>query len=114
MHRARKGQQRTFGMKMHIGADSRSGLAHSTVVTSANVRDKNPLPNLLRGNGRGVHGDSACSSLQDLIASKAPEAKDFTNVRYRGWAKNATRAFTALALANIFVARGPLMAQLRP
>ena len=35
----------------------------------------------------------------------------FGKVRYRGLAKNATRAFTALALANIYLARGPLMAQ---
>jgi hypothetical protein len=33
---------------------------------------------------------------------------------YRGLAKNATRSFTALALANIFLARVPLMAQVRP
>ena len=29
----------------------------------------------------------------------------FGKVRYRGLKKNATRAFTALALANIFLAR---------
>ena len=37
----------------------------------------------------------------------------FSKVRYRGLAKNATRAFTALALANIYLARQPLMAQVR-
>jgi IS5 family transposase len=31
-------------------------------------------------------------------------------VRYRGLQKNATRAFTALALANIYLARQRLMA----
>lgn len=35
-------------------------------------------------------------------------------VRYRGLQKNATRAFTALALANIYLARQSLMAQVRP
>ena len=34
----------------------------------------------------------------------------FNKVRYRGLAKNATRAFTALALANIFMSRKRLMA----
>lgn len=29
-----------FGMKMHIGVDSRTGLVHSAVATSANVHDK--------------------------------------------------------------------------
>jgi len=37
----------------------------------------------------------------------------FNKVRYRGLAKNATRAFTALALANIFLARKTLMGQVR-
>jgi hypothetical protein len=32
----------------------------------------------------------------------------FTNVRCRGLAKNATRAFVALGLANIYLARGRL------
>lgn len=35
-------------------------------------------------------------------------------VRYRGQQKNATRAFAALALANIYISRQRLMAQMRP
>jgi IS5 family transposase len=38
----------------------------------------------------------------------------FGKVRYRGLHKNATRAFTALALANIYLARGRLLGQVRP
>jgi IS5 family transposase len=38
----------------------------------------------------------------------------FAKVRYRGLAKNACRAFTALALANIYLSRKRLMAQVRP
>ena len=37
----------------------------------------------------------------------------FDKVRYRGLAKNATRAFVTLAMANIYLARRPLLAQLR-
>ena len=156
MHQTKKGQQWYFGMKLHIGVDSQSGLAHSAVVTSANVHDKHPLPCLLHGNEARVYGDSAYASQKDLIQSKAPNAKDFTNqrtrhggvvdevkraknrsksrirarvehvfgvvkrlwgfgkVRYRGLQKNATRAFTALALANIYLGRTRLMAQVRP
>lgn len=153
MHQSRKGQQWYFGMKLHIGVDSQTGLAHSAVVTAANVHDKHPLPDLLHGTERRVYGDSAYASQRELIASKAPQAKDFTNervrnrggqvdetkrsrncnkskvrarvehvfgvikrlwgfskVRYRGLAKNATRAFTALALSNIFMCRKRLMA----
>jgi IS5 family transposase len=38
----------------------------------------------------------------------------FGKVRYRGLHKNATRAFTVLALANIYLGRQRLMAQVRP
>jgi IS5 family transposase len=156
MHQTRKGQQWYFGMKLHIGVDSQSGLTHSAVVTAANVHDKHPLPNLLHGEERRVYGDSAYQSQKALIASKAPHAKDFTNertrragevdevkraknrnksrirarvehvfavvkrlwgftkVRYRGLEKNATRAFTALALANLYLSRGRSMPQVRP
>ncbi|KRB74233.1 hypothetical protein ASE07_26650 [Noviherbaspirillum sp. Root189] len=38
----------------------------------------------------------------------------FTRVRDRGLAKNACRAFTALTLANIYLSRHRLMAQVRP
>ncbi|MDB5744287.1 MAG: transposase, family [Polaromonas sp.] len=156
MHQTRKGQQWYFGMKLHIGVDSQSGLTHSAVVTAANVHDKHPLPDLLHGQERRVYGDSAYASQKKLIASKAPQAKDFTTqrvkkggivdegikgknrnksrirsrvehvfgvvkrlwgfgkVRYRGLAKNATRAFTVLALANIYLSRQRLMAQVRP
>jgi transposase, IS5 family len=156
MHQTRKGQQWYFGMKLHIGVDSQSGLAHSAVVTAANVHDKHPLPDLLHGQERRVYGDAAYASQKALIAGKALKAKDFTNqrtrrngvvdevvrdknrsksrirarvehvfgvvkrlwgfgkVRYRGLAKNATRAFTALALANLYLSRWPLLAQVRP
>ena len=152
MHQTRKGQQWYFGMKMHIGVDSRTGLAHRAVVTAANVHDKHPLPDLLHGRERRVYGDSAYASQKTLIAAGAPRAHDFTNqrvrkkgevneversknrnksrvrarvehvfavvkrlwgftkVRYRGLAKNATRSFVALGLANIYLARQRLMA----
>jgi len=83
MHQTRKGQQWYFGMKLHIGVDSRTGLAHSAVVTAANVHDKHPLPELLHGAERRVYGDSAYASQKALIGSKAPRAKDFTNQRVR-------------------------------
>jgi IS5 family transposase len=38
----------------------------------------------------------------------------FNKVRYRGLAKNATRSFVALGLANINLARRPLRAYVRP
>lgn len=157
MHQTKKGQQWYFGMKLHIGVDSQSGLTHSAVVTAANVHDKHALPDLLHGCERRYYGDSAYASQKPLAHSKAPKARDFTNrrmkkragevneverarnrnksairarvehvfavvkrlwgftkVRYRGLAKNASRAFTALALANIYLARRELARQVRP
>ena len=118
------------------------------------MHDKHALPDLLHGDEQRVYGDSAYASQKDLIASKAPKAKDFTNervrnrsgeidevkrsknrnkskirarvehvfavvkrlwgfgkVRYRGL---TTRAFAVLALANIYMSRSRLMAQVRP
>ena len=83
MHQTRKAQQWYFGMKLHIGVDSQSGLAHSAVVTAANVHDKHPLPELLHGNERRVYGDSTYASQKALIQGKAPNALDFTNQRTR-------------------------------
>ncbi len=37
MHRTRKGNQWHFGMKAHIGVDSRSKMIHAVVATAANV-----------------------------------------------------------------------------
>jgi len=72
MHQTRKGQQWYFGMKLHIGVDSQSGLAHSAVVTPANVHDKHPLPDLLHDHEQRVYGESAYASQKDLIHSKVP------------------------------------------
>ncbi len=83
MHQTRKGQQWYFGMKMHIGVDSQTGLTHSAAVTAANVHDKHLLPDLLHGNEQRVYGDSAYASQKELIQSKAPQARDFTNQRVR-------------------------------
>jgi len=54
MHQTRKGKQWYFGMKLHIGVDSQSGLTHSAVVTAANVHDMHPLPDLLHGQEKRV------------------------------------------------------------
>ena len=83
MRQTRKGQQWYFGLKLHIGVDSRTGLTHSAVVTAANVHDKHALADLLHGEERRVYGDSAYASQKELIGGNAPQAKDFTNQRTR-------------------------------
>ncbi len=81
MHQTRKGQQWYFGMKAHIGVDSRSKLIHSMVVTPANVHDSRVLRNLLHGEETRVWGDSAYSGQKAVILEVAPDAKDFTQAK---------------------------------
>jgi len=49
MHQTRKGKQWYFGMKAHVGVDSKSKLIHSVLATAANVTDSRVLPHLLHG-----------------------------------------------------------------
>ena len=86
MHQTRKGQQWYFGMKAHIGVDSRSKLIHSVVATPANVHDSRVLADLLHGDETRVWGDSAYAGQKAVILEVAPDAKDFTQAkgsRYR-------------------------------
>lgn len=81
MHQTKKGNQWHFGMKVHIGVDSRSGLVHSASVTAANVHDSQELPKLLHGAETRVYGDSAYAGKKAAIREAAPNAKDFTQKR---------------------------------
>jgi transposase, IS5 family len=83
MHQTKKGNQWYFGMKAHIGADSRSKLIHSVAATAANVADSKVLPDLLHGDETRIWGDQAYRGQRDEIRRVAPQAQDFTNQRYR-------------------------------
>jgi len=83
MHQTRKGQQWYFGMKLHIGVDSRTKLIHSLLTTAANVHDGKVLGALLHGREGRVYGDQAYRGQQATIRQHAPNARDFTNQRYR-------------------------------
>ena len=83
MHQSKKGNEWYFGMKLHIGADSQSGLVHSASVTAGNVHDSHELPNLLHGEETRLYGDSAYrgEKQRERLKAIAPKAKDFTNKR---------------------------------
>jgi len=83
MHQTRKGQQWYFGMKLHIGVDSKLKLIHSLLTSAANVHDGTVLGELLHGEETRVYGDQAYRGRQAVIRAHAPQAKDFTNRRYR-------------------------------
>jgi IS5 family transposase len=59
MHQTRKGKQWYFGMKVHTGTDTDSGLVHTVLATAANEADVNVLGELLHGAEESLHGDSA-------------------------------------------------------
>jgi IS5 family transposase len=83
MHQTKKGKQWYFGMKAHVGVDSKTKLIHSVVATPANVADATVLPALLHGQETRVWGDQAYRGQTAVIHACAPNAKDFTNQRYR-------------------------------
>ena len=158
MHQTKKGKDWHFGMKVHIGADSKTGLIHSASVTAANVHDSHEVPNLLHGNETRLYGDCAYRGKvqRERLRELAPKAKDFTHkrayknrplteadkatnrrkssirsrvehpfltlkrlwgfaeVRYRGLAKNANRAFAMLAMINLNKWGRPLTGEVRP
>ena len=148
MKQTRKGQQWYFGMKIHVGTDTR-GVVHSLTTTDAAQADITQLPHLIHGAESTLFGDKAYYKADDKLpweasggqyrvnksgkrtprtdAHHATRSKirarcehgfhvvkrlwGFTKVRYRGLAKNTTRAFAAFALANLYLVRKRLVPQ---
>ena len=81
MKQTKKGNQWYFGMKAHIGVDSKTKLIHSVVATPANVHDSQVLGHLLHGAETRVWGDSAYVGQTEVIRRVAPKARDFTQAR---------------------------------
>ena len=84
MHQTAKGRQWYFGMKAHLGVDSKTKLIHTVLASAANVADALALAlaHLLRGKETRVWGDQAYRGQK-----AAPRARDFTNQRYRWGSK---------------------------
>ena len=110
MHQTRKGNQWYFGMKAHIGVDSKTKIIHSAAATAANVADCRLLPDLLHGEETRVWGDQAYRGQRNVIVEHAPRAQDFTNRRYRQKgvvnenerAKNRTKSKVRAKVEHVF------------
>jgi Transposase DDE domain len=76
MHQTAKGKQWYFGMKAHIGVDSKEKIIHTVKVSAANVADSLALPHLLHGKETRVYGDQAYRGQGDVIRKRVPKAKD--------------------------------------
>jgi transposase, IS5 family len=66
MKQTRKGQQWYFGMKIHIGTDTR-GLVHSITTTDAATADITQLPQLVHGAETTLYGDKAYYKAEDKL-----------------------------------------------
>ena len=58
MHQTKKGNQWHFGMKLHIGVESETGVVPSMTTTAANVHDVTEAHRLLHGGESQVWGDA--------------------------------------------------------
>ena len=81
MHQTKKGNQWYFGMKAHIGVDSKETIVHSVTATPANVHDSRVVADILHGDETRVWGDSAYQGQREAILNAAPRAQDFTHHR---------------------------------
>ena len=110
MHQTRKGKQWYFGMKAHVGVDSKSKLIHSVMATAAHVADSKILPYLLHGKEKCVWGDQGYLGQSEVIHQHAPQARDCTHKRYRykdridevERAKNRTKSRVRSKVEHVF------------
>ena len=111
MHQTRKGKQWYFGMKAHVGVDSKTKIIHTAVATAANVSDGAMLPDLLHGEETRVWGDGAYQGQTEVIRVYAPRAQDHTQRRCRwknqivdweAWAKNRTKSKVRAKVEHVF------------
>ncbi len=111
MHQGKKGKQWYFGMKAHVGVDSKTKIIHTAVATAANVSDAAMLPDLLHGEETRVWGDGAYQGQTEAIRDGAPRARDFTQrrCRYKGqivdevaWAKNRSKSKVRAKVEHVF------------
>ena len=94
MHQTRKGKQWYFGLKAHIGVDSKQGHVHSVCTTAASVADQHMLADLLHGEERKVWGDGGYQGQGEAIREAAPRAQDMTSRRtkYKNFVDQLQRA----------------------
>ena len=90
MQQTKKCNQWYFGMKIHVGADVNSGLAHTVAVTTANEADVSQLPNLLREDDRAVFGDKGY--VDNRVKRAARKAGVFWGVALKSTTKHKLSA----------------------
>jgi len=110
MRQTKKGNQWYFGMKAHIGVDSKLKQIHSVAATAANVHDSQVLEDLLHGEETRVWGDAAYTGQTEAIRQVAPCAQDFTHEKGRrnqpldetAKARNRTKSRVRAKVEHVF------------
>src|SRR5207302_4826095 len=110
MHQTRKGKQWYFGLKAHIGVDSKEGVVHSVCTSAASVADKHLLPDLLHGEERKVWGDGGYQGQTEAIQEAAPHAQDMTcrRTKFKNYIdeeakrKNTTKSKVRAKVEHVF------------
>ena len=75
MRQTKKGNEWRFGMKVHIGVDSETGVVHSMSTTSANVHDVTEAHRLLHGGEKRVWGDARYQGVAKRDENKGLDVK---------------------------------------
>ena len=70
MHQTKKGNQWHFGMKMHVGSDAETGVAHSLAATAANESDVAHAHRLLHGGEKRAWGDSGYQGVEKCAENR--------------------------------------------
>jgi len=83
LERNKLGKRWYFGMRAPVGVDSKTKLIHTILASAANIPDTMALPHLLHGREMRVYGDQRYQGQTDVIREVAPNARDFTNRKYR-------------------------------
>ena len=110
MHQTKKGNQWHFGLKTHIGVDSKEGHVHSAATSAASVADKHMLPDLLHGEERKVWGDGGYQGQTEAIREAAPHAQDMTckRTKFKDYVdelqkkKNTTKSKVRAKVEHVF------------
>jgi IS5 family transposase len=110
MHQTKKGKQWYFGLKAHIGVDSKQGVVHSGCTSAANVADMHMLPDLLHGEETKVWGDGGYQGQTKAIKEAAPKAQDMTcrRTKFKNYVdeearrKNTTKSRVRAKVEHVF------------